>query len=75
VDNSQFGEIYLPIQRLVVHCGREYGRLGLPFPSHRRTRRDSGPIATVQVIRQGGAHLAPGIAQCQIRLAGPVVGG
>jgi hypothetical protein len=31
VDNSQFGEIYLPIQRLVVHCGREYDGLHPPF--------------------------------------------
>lgn len=31
MDNSQFGEIYLPIQRLVVHWGREYGGLHLPF--------------------------------------------
>ena len=51
VENSQFGEIYLPIQRVAVHCGREYG--GQHFPtSHRRTRRHSGPIATVRVIRQ-----------------------
>lgn len=28
VENSQFGEIYLPIQRVAVHCGREYG--GVP---------------------------------------------
>jgi hypothetical protein len=42
---------YLPIQRVAVHCGREYG--GQHFPtSHRRTRRHSGPIATVRVIRQ-----------------------
>jgi hypothetical protein len=31
VENSQFGEIYLPIQGLVVRCGREHGGLHLPF--------------------------------------------
>ena len=31
MENSQFGKIYLPIQRLVVRCGREYGGLHLPF--------------------------------------------